>query len=190
MGRRWGLATAAAVVTVVLAFSGFTQWAMADAGLHDVGLPRVTGAPAESPVRTKIRATRVENGPLWSGGSQRGAGRHVVTLRTLEDLTTLNLTVRIAPADELSLGQVTTTVPGNRVVISAETQDDALLYHLALRHEHVLPAGGYDITVRFGGAAKDRDAVGDTYEVYADASRPLHVYGDFLPTGTDPSRQS
>ena len=149
--------------------------------------PRAGSTPSPTaPVRGHPGDTKVEKGPLRSAGSVPAAGRSEVTLTSTAELTRLDLTIRLAPATDLTPRDARDDAPAGAVATSVRRAGDTLLYRFTLRAGRTLPAGTYVFAARYAGVPAGRDADDDTYEAYATATvdgenkRP-HVYGNFSP---------
>ncbi|WP_436527287.1 hypothetical protein [Actinoplanes sp. HUAS TT8] len=159
--------------------------------------PVVTTAPTSqkptspAPALTKGQPgnTQVQQGPLWSDGSidpasgdTQGAG--VITLKTTEKLTALQVTVRVAETPGLVSRGGTKSVPGASVTSAVTAETDALLYTFTLASADEVAPGTYTFTARYSYPAGGRNAGGDTYEATATtgSGQQLDVYGNFFPT--------
>jgi hypothetical protein len=151
---------------------------------------RTTSAPAPSPALTKGQPgfTRVSQGPLWSdgsidpdGGDTQGAS--VVTLKTTEELTALEVVIRIARTDGLVSRGGTKQASGGSVSTTVTEEPGAFLYRFTLSSADTLAPGTYTFTAKYSHPAGGRNAGGDTYEAVATtAAAALDVYGNFYPT--------
>ncbi|MEV6298999.1 hypothetical protein AB0M02_06295 [Actinoplanes sp. NPDC051861] len=142
---------------------------------------KATSKPPAS--TTPSRNTRVEQGPLWSDGSvdpdSRGAS--VVTLKTTERLTSLEVVIRVARTDGLTSRGGTKHTPGASVTTTVTEEPGAFLYRFVLSSADVLEPGTYTFIAKYAYRADGRDAGDDTYEAKADTegNAALDVYGDF-----------
>jgi hypothetical protein len=144
----------------------------------------VDASPSPAPAKGQPGNTRVEQGPLWSDGSVVD-GSSVVTLKVTEEVTSLEVVIRVARTEGLTSRGGTKRTPGGSVTTSVTEQADAFQYRFVLSTADRLPPGEYTFTARYSYPAETRDAGGDTYEVVAStgSSPPLNVYGNFYPTG-------
>ncbi|BEL12126.1 hypothetical protein Q0Z83_103170 [Actinoplanes sichuanensis] len=151
---------------------------------------RTTSAATPSPSLTKGQPgfTRVSQGPLWSDGSvdpDSGdtQGASVVTLKTTEELTALEVVIRVARTDGLVSRGGTKQVPGGSVSTTVTEEAGALLYRFTLSSADRLAPGTYTFTAKYTHPSGGRNAGGDTYEAIATAGgSALDVYGNFFPT--------
>jgi hypothetical protein len=151
---------------------------------------RTTSAATPSPALTKGQPgfTRVSQGPLWSdgsidpgGGDTQGAS--VVTLKTSEELTALEVVIRVARTDGLVSRGGTKQASGGSVSTEVAEEPAAFVYRFTLSSADTLDPGTYTFTAKYAYPAGGRDAGGDTYEAIATtAAASLDVYGNFYPT--------
>ncbi|GAA4972356.1 hypothetical protein [Actinoplanes utahensis] len=145
-----------------------------------------TTAPSSAPVTERPRNTRESQGPLWSDGSidpDSGdtQGASVITLKTAEELTALEVVIRVARTDGLVSRGGTKQTPGASVTTSVTEEPGALLYRFTLASADTLAPGTYTFTAKYTHPSGGRDAAGDTYRaVAATGSASLDVYGDFF----------
>ncbi|MFC7527379.1 hypothetical protein [Actinoplanes sp. GCM10030250] len=157
------------------------------------------GSPAPKPATTKPAPakpattkpspavsrgnTRVEQGPLWSDGSvDEGGDASVVTLKTTERLTRLEVVIRVARTEGLTSRGGTKQTPGASVTTSVTEEAGALLYRFVMSSADTLGPGTYTFTAKYTHGPGGRDAGGDTYEAVATAEGDvaLDVYGNFF----------
>jgi hypothetical protein len=147
-----------------------------------------TGKPSPTLTKGQPGNTRVAQGPLWSDGSidpDSGdtQGASVVTLKTTEELTSLDVVIRVASTDGLTARGGTKQTPGASVTTTVVEERGAFLYRFTLSSADTLAPGTYTFTAKYTYPAGGRNAGGDTYEATAAAgSAPLNVYGNFYPT--------
>lgn len=142
-----------------------------------------TKPPTTAPTATTpARGARVEQGPLRSDGSVVGDAS-VVTLRTTEELTALEVVIRVARTDGLVARGATKRAPGGSVSTSVTEEADAFRYRFVLSPADTLAPGEYTFTAKYAYPAGARDAGGDTYEAVAATAGAagLRVGGDFHP---------
>jgi hypothetical protein len=143
-----------------------------------------TAKPSPTPAKGQPGNTRVAQGPLWSDGSidpDSGdtQGASIVTLKTTEELTSLDVVIRVARTDGLVARGGTKQTPGASVTTTVAEEPGAFLYRFTLSPADTLEPGTYTFTAKYTYPSGGRDAGGDTYEA---TSGPLNVYGNFYPT--------
>ncbi|WP_433791508.1 hypothetical protein [Actinoplanes sp. CA-252034] len=149
---------------------------------------RTGSAPSPSLTRGQPGFTRVSQGPLWSDGSiDPGSGdtqgASVVTLKTTEELTALEVVIRVARTDGLVSRGGTKQTPGGSVSTTVTEEAGALLYRFTLSSADTLGPGTYTFTAKYTHPSGGRNAGGDTYEAVATtATASPAVYGNFFPT--------
>ena len=146
--------------------------------------------PPATPGSGRPGSTRVEQGPLWSDGSvDPGSGdtqgASVVTLRTTEELRSLEVVIRVARTGGLVSRGGTKQTPGASVSTSVTEEPGALLYRFTLASADRLAPGTYTFTARYTYPPGGRDAGADTYRAVATSTGDagLDVFGDFHRTG-------
>ncbi|MEU4624127.1 hypothetical protein AB0G04_29645 [Actinoplanes sp. NPDC023801] len=148
-----------------------------------------TATPSSSPTRERPPRTGVSQGPLWSDGSidpDSGdtTGASVVTLKTTQELTALDVVIRVARTDGLTSRGGTKQTPGASVTATVTEEAGAYLYRFTLSSADTLDPGTYTFTARYTYPSGGRDAGGDTYRAVATAAGGnVAVQGDFPPTG-------
>lgn len=147
-----------------------------------------TATPSATLTKGQPGLTRVSQGPLWSDGSiDPGSGdtqgASVVTLKTTEALTSLEVVIRVARTGGLTSRGGTKQTSGASVSTSVTEQDGAFLYRYTLASADVLTPGTYTFTAKYSHPAGGRDAGGDTYQAVATGAggAALDVYGNFHP---------
>ncbi|MEV4274864.1 hypothetical protein [Actinoplanes xinjiangensis] len=144
--------------------------------------------PSSAPTSRRPAGTGVSQGPLWSDGSidpDSGdtSGASVVTLKTTETLTALDVVIRVARTDGLTSRGGTKQTPGASVTATVTEEPGAYLYRFTLSSADTLGPGTYTFTARYTYPSGGRDAGGDTYRAVATtAAGGLAVQGDFAPT--------
>ncbi|BBH65631.1 hypothetical protein ACTI_23160 [Actinoplanes sp. OR16] len=127
-----------------------------------------SSAPGVAPADTPRDTTT--SGPLWSDGSIDASGAQgtgVVTVKTTEKLTALDVTIRVTRTPELVSRGGSQQVPGASVTSTVTEEPDALLYRFVLSSGDVLEPGTYVFYARYTYAEGGRDAGGDTYAATA-----------------------
>ncbi|MEU4423035.1 hypothetical protein AB0F81_20620 [Actinoplanes sp. NPDC024001] len=138
-----------------------------------------TSRPASKPATATPPS--VAQGPLWSDGSVApDGGASVITLKTTEQLTALEVVIRVARTEGLASRGGTKQTPGASVTTSVTEEPDALLYRFVLSSADTLAPGTYTFTAKYTHPAGSRDAGADTYQATATAaSGPIKVNGTF-----------
>ncbi|MEU4419433.1 hypothetical protein AB0F81_02335 [Actinoplanes sp. NPDC024001] len=148
-----------------------------------------SSSPASSrsvrPQRTSKSAPAVAGSPLRADGSVDpggdSQGSSVVTVTTTEQLTALEVTIRVARTPELVSRGGSQQVPGASVTSTVTEEADALVYRFVLSSGDTMAPGTYTFFARYTHAEGGRDAGQDTYAVAAaSGSRPAATAsGDF-----------
>jgi hypothetical protein len=126
-----------------------------------------------------------ENTALWSDGSVApdgdAQGSSVVTIRTTERLTALEVTIRVARTPELVSRGGSQQVPGASVTSTETEEADALVYRFVLSSGDTMEPGTYTFSARYRYAEGGRDARGDAYRAVATTGdgTPLTITGTF-----------
>jgi hypothetical protein len=208
-GSRARIAGAAVAVAAVFGGGGFAQWALAGGtGINRPVPPppstittpvtpavTVTASPKVSPSSTSPQTHRppgrsvspsaAGTPALWSDGSVDVGGKtqasSVVTIKTGETLTALEVTIRVARTAGLVSRGGSQQVPGASVNGSVTEEPGALVYHFTLSSEDNLDPGTYTFSARYTHASGGRDAGADTYEATATSGSgaPLSASGAF-----------
>ncbi|WP_430791043.1 hypothetical protein [Actinoplanes sp. G11-F43] len=138
--------------------------------------PAVPSSPAADPA---------VGGPLWSDGSVDDGGSSqagsVVTVKTSERLTALEVTVRLARTEDLVSRGGSRQVPGASVNSTVVEEADAIVYRFVLSSGDRLEPGTYTFSARYTHRTGGRDAAGDSYRVTAtvESGAETVVSGDF-----------
>jgi hypothetical protein len=147
-----------------------------------------TPAPSVTLTKGQPGLTRPSQGPLWSDGSvdpDSGdtQGASVVTLKTTEELRSLEVVIRVARTGGLASRGGTKQTPGASVSTSVTEEPGAFLYRFTLAPADTLAPGAYTFTARYTFPPGGRDAGGDTYQAVATGAdgAALDVYGNFFP---------
>ncbi|MDI6101360.1 hypothetical protein QLQ12_22345 [Actinoplanes sp. NEAU-A12] len=150
--------------------------------------PSATATPSATLTRGQPGLTRVSQGPLWSDGSidpDSGdtQGASVVTLKTTEELTSLEVVIRVARTAGLVSRGGTKQTSGASVSTAVTEEPGAFLYRFTLASADTLAPGAYTFTAKYTYPAGGRNAGGDTYEAVATSAggAGLDVYGNFYP---------
>ncbi|WP_433827998.1 hypothetical protein ACQP2E_00945 [Actinoplanes sp. CA-015351] len=144
-----------------------------------------SSAPASSvPPENTATADPAISGPLWSDGSidaSDSQGSGVVTVKTTERLTALDVAIRVTRTPELVSRGGSQQVPGASVSSSVTEEADALVYRFALSSGDVLEPGTYVFFARYTFASGGRDANGDGYAATAvtESGATVNVSGAF-----------
>jgi hypothetical protein len=140
--------------------------------------PPVASAPPPEPDSTA-------RGPIWSDGSVvpdgDTQGSSVVTVRTTERLTALEVTIRVARTPALVSRGGTQQVPGASVTSTVAEEQDALVYRFVLSSGDSVEPGTYTFAARYTYADGGRDAGSDRYGAVAttEGGSPVTVTGNF-----------
>lgn len=138
--------------------------------------PRSSASPASpassAPAGVPPGAEPATRGPIWSDGSidadsSDSQGTGVVTIRTAERLTALNVTIRVARTPDLVSRGSSQQVPGASVNSAVTEEPDAITYRFALSSGDTLDPGTYLFRARYTHAEGGRDADGDSYAATA-----------------------
>jgi hypothetical protein len=150
--------------------------------------PSPSRTPDKSPTSTPraTAGTGVEHGPLWSDGSidpDSGdtQGASVVTLKTTERLTRLEVVIRVARTDGLVSRGGTKQTPGASVTTTVTEEADTVRYRFVMTSADTLQPGTYTFTAKYRYPSGGRNAGDDTYTAAATTAgdADLHVNGDF-----------
>ncbi|MEU8663617.1 hypothetical protein AB0C31_44035, partial [Actinoplanes philippinensis] len=130
---------------------------------------RTSAAPSPTPAKGQPGFTRVSQGPLWSDGSvdpDSGdtQGASIVTLKTTEELTALEVVIRVARTEGLVSRGGTKQAPGGSVSTTVAEEPGAFLYRFTLSSADRLAPGTYTFTAKYAYPSGGRNAGGDTYE--------------------------
>ncbi|MEU8240519.1 hypothetical protein AB0C07_19935 [Actinoplanes missouriensis] len=142
-------------------------------------------APATSASPSVTGATDpAVRGPLWSDGSIDASGAQgtgVVTIRTTERLTALDVTIRVARTPELVSRGGSEQVPGASVTSTVAEEADALVYRFQISSGDTLDPGTYVFYARYTHAEGGRDAGADGYAATAvtESGATVNVTGSF-----------
>ncbi|MEU4688164.1 hypothetical protein [Actinoplanes sp. NPDC023714] len=206
-GSRIRTAAAAAAVAALFAGGGVANWALAGDDDTPPPTPSVTTPPAipsaapssaapspaspkspsrkpaprtTAPEEPRTKAPEEDPTPLRADGSVVD-GSSVVTLTTTEELTALDVVIRVARTEGFAPRGATKRTPGGSVTTSVTEQGDVFLYRFVLSSADTLAPGEYTFTAKYTHPGEGRDAGADTYEATAStASSPdLSVRGDF-----------
>ncbi|MEU4694606.1 hypothetical protein [Actinoplanes sp. NPDC023714] len=126
--------------------------------------PAAGAAPADTPEDTTA------SGPLWSDGSVDASGAQgtgVVTIKTTERLTALDVTIRVARTPELVSRGGSRQVPGASVTTTVTEEPDAIVYRFVLSSGDTADPGTYAFHARYTYAEGGRDAGDDVYAATA-----------------------
>lgn len=210
-GPRLRITGAAVAVAAVLGGGGFAQWAVAgDDAPQPEPTPTVvvsvspapSVAPSLSATGPTVKPSRSQRsrppspsvstggtttaqGALWSDGSVATDGdsqaSSVVTVRTSERLTALDVTIRLQRTDGLVARGGSQQVPGASVTSTVTEDPEAYVYRFVLSSGDTLDPGTYTFYARYTYPEGGRDAGGDTYAAAAatEGGAAPKVNGDF-----------
>ena len=143
-------------------------------------------APASSAVPASPSGGPTARGPLWSDGSidpESGdtQGSSVVTVRTAERLTALEVTIGVTRTPGIVSRGGSQQVPGASVTSTVTEEADALTYRFVLSSGDVVEPGTYVFYARYRYAEGGRDASADSYGAVATTAggAGVTVSGDF-----------
>ncbi|WP_229071710.1 hypothetical protein [Actinoplanes sp. DH11] len=152
-------------------------------------VPRRSSAappPSSLPPSNAAVADPAVSRPLRSAGSidpesgdSQGSG--MVTIRTAERLTALEVTIRVARTPGLVSRGGSQQVPGASVTDEVTEEPDALVYRFAVSSGDILEPGTYLFYARYTHADGGRDAGADTYAATAvtEAGATVTISGAF-----------
>ncbi|MEU8655331.1 hypothetical protein [Actinoplanes philippinensis] len=142
--------------------------------------------PSRSPSpSTEAGGTTTAQGALWSDGSVApdgdSPGSSVVTVKTSERLTALEVTIRLNRTDGLTARGGSQQVPGASVTSTVTEEPSAYVYRFVLSSGDTLDPGTYTFYARYTHPDGGRDADGDTYAAAAttEGGAAPTVSGDF-----------
>ncbi|SDT72847.1 hypothetical protein [Actinoplanes derwentensis] len=142
---------------------------------------RQSGQPSPSAAASSAPpADPAAQGALWSDGSVVPGGdsqaSSVVTVKTTERLTALEVTIRLARTDGLVSRGGSQQVPGASVTSTVTEEPDAIVYRFVLSSGDNLEPGTYTFYARYIHLDGGRDAGGDSYRA---TTTTATVTGDF-----------
>ncbi|MFC7529388.1 hypothetical protein [Actinoplanes sp. GCM10030250] len=117
--------------------------------------------PADQRAKEPVRA----NGTIAPDGRRQGSS--VVTVRTTERLTALEVTIRVTRTPELVSRGGSQQVPGASVTSTVTEEPDALVHRFLLSSGDNVEPGTYTFSARYTFADGGRDANPDTYRAVA-----------------------
>lgn len=130
---------------------------------------RQSGRPPASASPSATGSSAPAPGPLWADGSVDPGGdsqaSSVVTVKTTERLTALEVTIRIARTDAPVSRGGSQQVPGASVTSTVTEEPDAIVYRFVLSSGDRLEPGTYTFFARYTHREGGRDAGGDSYTV-------------------------
>jgi hypothetical protein len=134
--------------------------------------PAVAGRP---PVRDGYLSATAVLDPhsidSWSQGN--------LTLFTTEEITALDVTVRVARTSGVTDTGHWTTIPLEMITSTTTSTGKDLVYHYTLKPGGRLAPGNYTFAVQYNHATGGRAVTGDSYEATTTAAGPAHVTGHF-----------
>ncbi|WP_328464317.1 hypothetical protein OHA21_40460 [Actinoplanes sp. NBC_00393] len=157
-----------------------------------VSSTRTTANPSPSRSRpappSPSSAPATASTPLKADGSiapdSDSQGSSVVTVRTTERLTALEVTVRVTRTPELVSRGGSQQVPGASVTSTVAEEADALVYRFVLSSGDTMEPGTYTFAARYTHAEGGRNADADAYAVVATTASgaTVPVSGEFSGT--------
>jgi hypothetical protein len=151
---------------------------------HRAEKPSATpsGTPSTSP---GVRASGVEDGPLWSDGSVDPRSNEFwaqsdLTFKTSEQLTSLTVELRIAQTGGVTNTGAWRSLPEDDFTLTVTEKDGFLVYTWVLKDGRTVPKGDWVFAGQYNHARGGRDAKDDGYTARATAkSGDLAVRGGF-----------
>jgi hypothetical protein len=151
-----------------------------------------SGTPSRSPsASTGVRASGVEDGPLWSDGSVDPHSNEFwaqsdLTFKTSEQLTSLTVELRIEQTGGVTNAGAWRSLPENDFTLTVAEKDGFLVYTWVLKDGRTVPKGEWVFAGQYNHERGGRDAKGDGYTATATAkSGDLAVKGDFAAQNDD-----
>ncbi|MFF7542116.1 hypothetical protein ACFZCU_00555 [Streptomyces canus] len=151
-----------------------------------------SGTPSRTPsASTEVRASGVEDGPLWSDGSVDPHSNEFwaqsnVTFKTSEQLTALTVELRIEQTGGVTNTGAWRALPEDDFTLTVAEKDGFLVYTWVLKDGRTVPKGEWVFAGQYNHERGGRDARGDGYRATATAkSGDLAVKGDFAAQGDD-----
>jgi len=151
-----------------------------------------SGTPSRSPsASTGVRASGVEDGPLWSDGSVDPHSNEFwaqsdLTFKTSEQLTELMVELRIEQTGGVTNAGAWRSLPENDFTLTVAEKDGFLVYTWVLKDGRTVPKGEWVFAGQYNHERGGRDARGDGYTATATSkSGDLAVKGDFAARDED-----
>ncbi|MET8079858.1 hypothetical protein [Streptomyces sp. NPDC005303] len=145
-----------------------------------------SGTPPSTPnASTEVRASGVEDGPLWSDGSVDPHSNEFwaqsnLTFKTSEQLTALTVELRIAQTGGVTSSGAWRSLPEDDFTLTVAEKDGFLVYTWVLKDGRTVPKGEWVFAGQYDHKRGGRDAKDDRYTATATAkSRDLAVKGGF-----------
>ncbi|MET7693560.1 hypothetical protein ABZT06_37285 [Streptomyces sp. NPDC005483] len=151
---------------------------------HRAEKPSAT--PSSTPTAsTGVRASGVEDGPLWSDGSVDPHSNEFwaqsnLTFKTSEQLTSLRVELRIAQTGGVTNAGAWRSLPEDDFTLTVAEKDGFLVYTWVLKDGRTVPKGEWVFAGQYDHKRGGRDAKDDSYTATATAkSGDLAVKGGF-----------
>ncbi|CAM5645473.1 hypothetical protein [Streptomyces canus] len=151
-----------------------------------------SGTPSRTPsASTEVRASGVEDGPLWSDGSVDPHSNEFwaqsnLTFKTSEQLTALTVELRIEQTGGVTNAGAWRSLPEDDFTLTVAKKDGFLVYTWVLKDGRTVPKGEWVFAGQYNHERGGRDARGDGYTATATAkSGDLAVKGDFAAQSDD-----
>ncbi|MFD9303441.1 hypothetical protein ACFWCB_12460 [Streptomyces sp. NPDC060048] len=131
---------------------------------------------------------RVQDGPLWSGGSLAANSNAYwaqsdITLKTTQPLTALTVELRITQTGAVQSTGSWRTLPAEDFTVTVRDEGAAVVYRWILKPGRTVPTGQHVFAGQYNHATGGREAGHDGYRVDANGPRgALSVWGGFSPT--------
>ncbi|MGW0420813.1 hypothetical protein [Streptomyces sp. NPDC003015] len=151
---------------------------------------RPSGTPSGTPSASGgVRASGVEDGPLWSDGSVDPHSNEFwaqsnLTFKTSEQLTALTVELRIAQTGGVTDAGAWRSLPEDDFTLTVAEKDGFLVYTWVLKDGRTVPKGEWVFAGQYNHQRGGRDAKDDGYTATATAkSGDLAVKGGFAAQG-------
>ncbi len=165
---------AAAVAVAALLVAGVTGVRRADPPATPAAAPATPGQRFSAPVGPALVATGRRDSHSFENWSQEQ-----LTITTTEQVTALDVTIRIARTEGVADTGHWTSIPSGMVTTAATSDRKALVYRFRLRPGARLAPGSYVFAAQFNHAARPRALSEDTWTATTTASQKSTVTGDF-----------
>jgi hypothetical protein len=141
---------------------------------HETGKPSGTPSHTSSP-STEVRASGVEDGPLWSDGSVDPHSNEFwaqsdLTFKTSEQLTSLTVELRIAQTGGVTNSGAWRSLPEDDFTLTVGERDGFLVYTWVLKDGRTVPKGEWVFAGQYNHERGGRDAKDDRYTATATAT--------------------
>ncbi|KPI07045.1 hypothetical protein OK074_3977 [Actinobacteria bacterium OK074] len=154
------------------------------------GSTKVTPSPTPT-VTSTVRASGVQDGPLWSDGSVDPHSNDYwaqsnVTLKTSKQLTALTVRLRIAQTGGVSSAGAWRSLPEQDFAQTVEERDGFLVYTWVLKAGRTVAVGEWVFAGQYSHEQGGRDADADSYTATGTSGgQQLAVKGKFAAQDAD-----